>query len=86
MKSGNWKQVFLFKIGMYKKDSKEILNIGTTGSLHKFSKSKSCSLKQPTTEMLKESRATKKIKEMYDTISELKIAVHTSRWILLLGN
>lgn len=63
-----------------------MLNIGTTCSLHKFSKSESFSLKQPTTKMLKESRATKKIKEMYYTISELKIAIHTSRWILLLGN
>lgn len=85
MKTGNWKQVSLFEIGMYKKHSKEILNIGIS-SLHKFSGRESCFLKQVTTKMLKESRATKKIKEMYGTISELKIAVHASRWILLLGN
>lgn len=85
MKTGNWKQVSLFEIGMNKKDSKEILNIGIS-SLHKFSERESCSLKQATTKMLKESRATKKIKEMSGIISELKIAVHASRWILLLGN
>lgn len=69
MKTGNWKQVSLFEIVMYKKDSKEILNTGTTCSLHKFSERESCSLKQPTTKMLEESRATKKVKEMYDTVS-----------------